>query len=150
MYNEDLILQELNATNLAAEEKQEVLDQVAVRVGEAIGAQLTDAQRNEYQAIVDANQDVISAWLDQNMPDYKDSPIYQEVAAGFETDPEKIQPEKVVASIGWVEVNIPNANEVVAQVVAAYKQERGAGEVSVGTPAAAVTPAPTTPVSNLV
>lgn len=123
MYDEETILQELHATELSESEQQELLDQVGIRVGEVIEAQLSEQQMNEYKAIVDANQDVIFAWLDQNQPEYKEHQLYKELTLGYEEDPEKIQPEKVVASIGWVEANVPNVEEIVGKVVEAFKQE---------------------------
>ncbi len=123
-YNEDNILQELNATELPVDDQQALLDNVGVRVGEEIEKRLSEQQINEYRAIVDADQDVIFAWLNQNQPDYKNDPIYNEVASGYDADPEKIQPEKIVASLSWVKLNVPDASEIVSRVVLSYKQTR--------------------------
>ena len=124
LYDEEKILLELNAVGLTDEEQQDILDNVGVRLGEALHTTLSDTQWAEYKAIVDANQEVISAWLAKYMPDYKNSDLYEQLAVEFDDDPEKIQPEKVVASVGWVEKNVPNVDEIIAKVISDYREER--------------------------
>jgi len=123
MYQEDQLIEQLEIGNLPRERQVEILEELNLKIGEAISAGYSEQQVNEYEAIINDNHDVIDAWLEQNVPDYKDSPVYQELAAGYDTDPEHINPAKVFASLAWTQVNSPNAQEVVAQVVDDFKKE---------------------------
>lgn len=117
------IVKRLGIENLSASEREEILDELDVRTGAAVAKILDDRQLREYQAIIDGNQTVIDAWLDQNLPDYKDSAVYKEVQAGFSSDPEKVPGDKVVASIAWIEKNVPNIKEIVEATLIEYKEE---------------------------
>lgn len=123
-YDEEKILLALNASELPDDEQQDLLDDVGVRIGEAIDASLGEQQRAEYRKLLDADQQAIFAWLNHYKPDYKDDPVYQELAEAYEEDPEKIQPEKIVATLNWVEKNVPNAVDIVAKTVHSYREER--------------------------
>ncbi len=123
MYQEEQLIEQLDIGNLPAEQQTEILDELNLRIGEKISASYTEQQTNEYEAIINDNHDVIDAWLEQHVPDYKNSPVYQEIAAGYEDDPEHINPAKVFASLAWTQVNTPNAQEVVAQVIDDFKKE---------------------------
>ena len=131
LYDEEKILLELNAVGLTDEEQQDILDNVGVRLGEALQPTLSEGQWAEYKAIVDANQEVIAAWLAKYIPEYKKSELYEQLAVEYDDDPEKIQPEKVVASVGWVEKNIPNVDEIIAKVISDYREERIAAVESI-------------------
>lgn len=117
------IIRQLGIESLPPDEQDKILDELDDRTGEAISQTLSDRQLTEYQAIIDGNQTVIDAWLDQNFPDYKDSSIYKEVQAGFSTDPAKVPGDKVVASIAWVQKNVPNVQEIIKSVLEKYKEE---------------------------
>lgn len=123
IYNETKVLEALGGLNLSPAEQQKLLDQVGVRVGEAIESQLTDRQLNEYKAIVDANQTVIFAWLEQNMSDYKESKLYKTAEKLYENDPEKVQPEKIVASFGWIKANVKGSSKIIDSVIESMKRK---------------------------
>lgn len=124
MYDEEKILEALDATNLSEDAQQRLLDQVGLHVGREIETTLSEQQRNEYRAILDADQGVITTWLEQNMPAYKESELYKELADGYESDPERVQPEKVIATIGWTTANVPEIEVIVNKVVEAFKLVR--------------------------
>lgn len=123
------IVKELGIGELSPKEREEILDELDVRTGAAISEKLDERQLEEYQGIIDGNQTIIDAWLDQNVPDYKNSAIYKEVQAGFSDDPEKIPGDKVVASIAWIEKNVPDIKEIVDSVREEYKEELRARNV---------------------
>ena len=131
MYDENTILQELNAVGLSDEDQQDILDNVAIRVGEAIEPTLTEEQLKEYRAIVDANQEIIDAWLAKNVPDYKTSDLYEEVEVQNDLDPDRVQPDKVVATIEWVKANVKDVDTIFAKVIADYREERLAAVESI-------------------
>lgn len=117
------IIKRLGIESLSADEQEEIIDTLNERIGASISMSLTEQQINEYQAIIDGRQVVIDAWLDQNLPNYKDTEVYKEVQAGFESDPEKVPGDKVVASIAWVEKNVPNKESIVAKAIEDFSRE---------------------------
>lgn len=123
MYQDEQIIEQLGIGSWPEEKQREVLEIATVRFGNAITDSLTEQQFNEYKAIVDDNHEVIDAWLDQNVPEYKESPVYKEIAAGYDADPEKNNPAKLFASIAWIQVNVPNVQSIIAKALDEYKQE---------------------------
>ena len=121
--NEQDMIQRLGIESWPEDRQQAALTELNMRIGDALDAKLTDQQRTEYQAIIDANQDVINAWLSQHAPEYKQTPMYQEILASYEEDPEKNDPAKIYASIAWTQVNLPDTQQVVDEIVVAYKAE---------------------------
>lgn len=123
MYQDEQIIEQLGIGDWPEEKQREILEIATVRFGNAITDSLTEQQLNEYKAIVDDNHEVIDAWLDQNVPDYKESPVYKEIAGGYDADPEKNNPAKLFASIAWIQVNVPNVQSIIAKALDEYKQE---------------------------
>lgn len=117
------MIEQLEIGDLSPEDQKSALDLLDSKIGEEIVKSLDEQQLNEYDAIIDGDQRVIDAWLDQNYSDYKTSPVYEEAQAAFEDDPEGVPPEVVVASTAWVEKNVPNLPEIVENVIEKYKQE---------------------------
>jgi len=124
MYQDEQIIEQLGIADLPADEKEIIINEAQVRIGESVSELLTDAQLNEYQAIIDGNDDVIAAWLESNVPNYKDEAVYQSFEEGVESDPEANDPKKLFASIAWVQFTVPNVQDVVAKALDAFKQER--------------------------
>ena len=126
MYQREELIEQLAIQDWPEDNQNEAVEMAVFRIGEAITAELSEQQFNEYKAIVDDNHDVIDGWLDQNVPDYKESPIYQEFEQGYDEDPEKNNPAKLFASMAWVQMNVPNVPEVIAQALDTYKKELAA------------------------
>lgn len=123
MQQDEYILKELGGESFPAERQELILEQVRTLVGEAISSQLTEQQKDEYQAIIDAQDSVIQPWLEQNIPEYKKSSVYQEFEAAYETDPEHNDPAKLFASIAWIELNVKNIKEIIDDVISIYKDK---------------------------
>lgn len=74
MQFDDNFLQEMGLTAMPEDQKRAFLDYVQeeleVRIGERISKGLTEAQLNEFDAIVD--QAEAAKWLEQNRPDYRE------------------------------------------------------------------------------
>lgn len=119
--NNDELITELGIEAYSPEEQQRVLDELNMLVGEAMLGHLGEEQINEYEAIINGNQEVITAWLNENDPNYADSIAYQQLAEGIEDDPDGVPADKVYASMAWVEKNNPNLNETVAMIKATLK-----------------------------
>jgi hypothetical protein len=124
MYQREDLIEQLGIQDLPQDEQNEIVEVATHRIGLAVTATLTEAQFNEYRAIVDDTKEVIDAWLASNVPEYKDSVIFQQFVEGYDDDPEKNSPEKLFATIAWIQVNVPNVQELIAKALNEYKQER--------------------------
>jgi hypothetical protein len=120
---QEQIIEKLGIKELTEAQQQEAITEAQRRIGEDVSGTLSEQQLIEYQAIIDGDQAVIDAWLEQHLPDYKESPIYQEVEAGFEQDPDHTPGDKVVASAAWVQQNVPNLEEIMVSAIEEYAQE---------------------------
>jgi len=120
--NEDLI-KELGLENLTPTQQESVIEELNMRVGQALVADLSEEQIKEYEQILNGEQAVITAWLEENEPNYKDLVAYKQLDAGYAGDPEKVPADKVYASMAWVEKNSPNFAEVVATIKADLKEK---------------------------
>lgn len=125
-HDEQYIIEALGVEEWSEDKREPVVTEATMRIGTAIVEQLSEQQYTEYKAIVDDNQDVINAWLDQNAPNYKDNEAYKQIAAGYDTDPEKNSPNKLFATIAWVQVNVPRLQEIINDTLSTYKQELAA------------------------
>lgn len=126
MYQREDIIEKLGIETWPEDKQNEAVEVATHRIGAAVMEDISEQQFNEYEAIVNDSHDVINTWLESNVPDYKDSPVYQEFEAGYESDPEKNNPAKLFASLAWIQTNVPNINEVIDTTLAAYKQELAA------------------------
>lgn len=117
------LVDSLGVGNLPVETQDKVVEEAQRRIGEAMMAGLSEQQIGEYEAIVDGNQDVIDAWLEQNMPDYRDSELFEMVEADYESDPDHVPGDKVVASVGWVQKNVPNLQTVISDVIGKMRED---------------------------
>lgn len=126
MYDREQLIDQLGIQAWPEDKQDQAVEMAIYKIGEATTGQLTEQQFNEYQAIVDDDQSVIDSWLAANVPDYKDSPVYQELEAGYDEDPEKNNPAKLFASVAWIQVNVPNVQELIAKALDDYRQELAA------------------------
>lgn len=127
MQDDQEIIKKLGIEGLDDEKKAEIVEEVTMRIGEAMTDTLTDQQFDEYEAIVNDDHGVIDAWLQRNVPDFEDNPVFQEIAEGYEQDPEKNNPRKIFASMAWLEVTVPDLVQRIDTTLAAYKKELGEG-----------------------
>lgn len=124
MYQSDeQIIAQLGIADLPEERQRSIIDEVQVRIGEVVSEQLTEQQLNEYQAIIDDDTTVIDAWLERNVPDYKNAAAYQAFEEDYEQDPEHNNPAKLFASLAWLQLNVPNIETMMQQGIDAYKKE---------------------------
>lgn len=119
--NSDELIVELGIEKFSPEQQQRVLDELNMLVGEAMLGHLSDQQVSEYEAIINGNQEVITNWLNENDPNYQETVAYQQLAEGYEDDPDKVPADKVYASIAWLEKNNPNLSETVETIKATLK-----------------------------
>jgi len=139
---DDQFLQDIGLADLPEDQKkpflQHVYDQLEYRVGIRLSEGMTDAQLEEFEAIIDKKQEVIDAWIAQHAADYANDPLFQKIreASGLsEIDPVL---HSEYAATKWLEVNRPDYRDVVAKTLEDLKQEISQSRDSIlGTPPAA-------------
>lgn len=138
---DDQFLQDIGLATLPDEQKapflQHVYDQLEYRVGVRLSEGMSDAQLEEFEAIIDKKPEVVNAWLVQHAPGYASDALYQKIqqASGLTANDPSLQAE--YAATKWLEVNRPDYRDVVAQTLDDLKNEiTQSRDVILGTPPA--------------
>jgi len=117
MTEDQELISELGIENLSEVEQGHVVDALTMKIGEALAAELSEKQLEEFQAIIDGDDDIINNWLAENEPDYKDNPAYEV----FVDEGEGVPAEKMYAYTAWLGVNKPDFQDIVAEMKADIK-----------------------------
>lgn len=123
MYDRAQLIESLGIQAWPEAKQDKAVEIATFRIGSAITDQLSEQQFNEYTAIVDDNQKVIETWLEQNVPDYKQSPVYQGIVDEYDNDPEKNSPAKLFATMAWIQVNVPEIETLIQKTLSTFKDE---------------------------
>ena len=115
--------QELNLDNYSDGDKELIMAEVEQRIGDKVFTDLPEHKAHEFQEIAYDNIEHINWWLGENDPDYRENPAFQDTVEVINEDgnPDNIRPEKVYAIMRWIEVNVPNYNEIVKEVIDAHR-----------------------------
>ena len=139
---DDQFLQDIGLADLPEDQKkpflQHVYDQLEYRVGVRLSEGMSDAQLEEFEAIIDKKQEVIDAWIAQYAADYVQDPLFQKIkeASGLSDIDPVLRSE--YAATKWLEVNRPDYRDVVAKTLDELKQEIAQSRDAIlGTPPAA-------------
>ncbi len=124
---DDKFLQDLGLDQLPSEQRQAFLqhiyEELELRVGTQLSDGMSDAQLEEFESIIDKNEDVIAGWLAQYAPEYHNDEAFQRLqqATGLDVNDKNLRDEFVATK--WLEVNRPDYRDVVARVLEELKQE---------------------------
>ena len=124
---DDQFLTDIGLADLPEEQKkpflQHVYDQLEYRVGIRLSEGMSDAQLEEFEAIIDRKEDVVSSWIQTNAPNYAAEEVYHKMqqARGLAADNPVLKAE--YAATKWLEVNRPDYREVVAKTLEELKLE---------------------------
>lgn len=139
---DDQFLADVGLAALPEEQKkpflQHTYDQLEYKVGIRLSEGMTDEQLEEFEAIIDRKEDVITTWLSSHAPNYQSEEVFQRLmqASNLPADDPGLRAE--YAATKWLEVNRPDYRDVVAQTLEEIKKEiTGAKEAILGSGAAA-------------
>jgi hypothetical protein len=124
---DDQFLQDIGLVDLPEDQKkpflQHVYDQLEYRVGVRLSEGMTDAQLEEFEAIIDKKPEVIDAWVAQYAPAYTSDDLFVKIqsASGLAVTDPLVKSE--YAATKWLEVNRPDYRDVVAATLSELKQE---------------------------
>jgi len=124
---DDQFLNDVGLGALPEEQKKPFLQhtyvQLETKVGVRLSEGMTDAQLEEFEAIIDRKEDVITTWLSTHAPNYQTEEIFTRLMQASNlpaTDP-TLRAE--YAATKWLEVNRPDYRDVVAKTLEEIKQE---------------------------
>lgn len=137
---DDQFLEDIGLANLPEEERkpflQHVYDQLEYRVGVRLSEGMTDAQLEEFEAIIDRKEEVVDAWVAQHVPEFAQDSLYEKIQTGSGLPAGDFRVKAEYAATKWLEVNRPDYRDVVAQTLEALKQEIGQNKDTILSPQA--------------
>lgn len=102
---------------------QHVYDQLEYRVGMRLSEGMSDAQLEEFEAIIDKKQEVVDAWVAQFAPTYGSDELFAKIQQATNLPAESPALKSEYAATKWLEVNRPDYRDVVAKTLEELKQE---------------------------
>jgi len=124
---DDQFLTDIGLADLPEEQKkpflQHVYDQLEYRVGIRLSEGMSDAQLEEFEAIIDRKEDVVNNWIQTYAPAYETEEVFQKIqqASGLEAHNPALKAE--YAATKWLEVNRPDYRDVVSKTLEDLKAE---------------------------
>lgn len=102
---------------------QHIYSELELRVGTKLSDGLSDAQLEEFEKIIDRDQEKIQEWLSQHAPNYPEDESFRKLqdATKLESSDPRLIAEFTATK--WLEVNRPDYRDVVAKVLEELKQE---------------------------
>ena len=102
---------------------QHIYGELEMRVGTKLSEGMSDKQLGEFESIIDQNDPVISAWLDQNAPNYYNDDVFlrSQKETGLDVNDPQLRAE--YAATKWLEINRPDYRDVVTNVMNEIKNE---------------------------
>ena len=124
---DDQFLKDIGLADLPEEQRkpflQHVYDQLEYRVGIRLSEGMSDAQLEEFEAIIDRKEDIVNTWIQANAPSYAAEEVFKKIqqASGLAADNPVLKAE--FAATKWLEVNRPDYRDVVAATLNELKLE---------------------------
>ena len=124
---DDQFLKDIGLDNLPEDQKkpflQHIYSELELRVGTRLSDGLSDDQLEEFEKIIDRDQDKINEWLAAHVPTYQQDDAFAKLqeAAKLPQDDPRLVAEYTATK--WLEVNRPDYRDVVAAVLDELKKE---------------------------
>ena len=116
---------ELKLEGYSEHERNQIIAEVEQRIGERVFGGLPEGKEEEFQKIFYDDVEHINWWLGENDPDYRDTDLFKDTEEIVNEDgnPDNIRPEKVYATIRWIDINAPNYGEIAQNVIDEYRDK---------------------------
>lgn len=124
---DEQFLKDIGLDSLPEEQKkpflQHIYSELELRVGTRLSDGLSDAQLEEFEKIIDRDQEKVQAWLSEHAPNYQSEEAFSKLqqATGLDASDPRLVAEFTATK--WLEVNRPDYRDVVAQVLDELKNE---------------------------
>lgn len=120
-------LKDIGLENMPDEQKkpflQHIYSELELRVGTQLSDGMSDAQLDEFEKIIDHNDNEISGWLAKNSPNYHEDKIFNDLQSKTGLDVNSPELRSEYAATKWLEINRPDYRKVVENVLNNIKQE---------------------------
>ena len=108
------------------EEKENFLqyaqDQLEVRIGEKMSEGLSEEQLDEFERIIDNDQETVQKWL-ANAGDYKNDEIYKKLLDGSEVAEDTPEFLNDYVTAKWLDQNCPQYQDIIRESIEGLQQE---------------------------
>lgn len=125
MYNiDDSFLESVGLGGLPADQKsgfmQYAQDQLEIRIGEKMSNNLSEAQLDEFEKIIDNDQEMMQKWL-AAAGDYKNNEVYQKLVEAAGGDSAEVENDFVTAV--WLNRNCPQYQQLIDESMNEIREE---------------------------
>jgi len=124
---DDKFLTDIGLGDLPDDQKraflQHTYEELELRVGTRLSEGLTDQQLEEFEKIIDRDQDVIENWLAAHVQDYTNDEVFKRMQVALNLDPADPVLKAEFVATKWLEVNRPDYRDVVKSVLEELKAE---------------------------
>ena len=124
---DDKFLEDVGLGGLPEEQKKAFLDyfreQLELRVGTRLSEGLSDAQLDEFESFIDRDEEKVSTWLANNVPNFQEDQVWQQLKSGAPAEVPELVVKSEYASLKWLGLNRPDYRDVVAAVMQELKDE---------------------------
>lgn len=102
---------------------QHIYNELEKRVGTKLSDGMSDEQLQEFEAIIESDENTVKTWLEQNATNYQEDEVFKRLqqASGEPADSARLRSE--YAATKWLEVNRPDYRQVVADTLEELKKE---------------------------
>lgn len=124
---DDTFLESVGLGALPEEQKkpflQHVYDQLEMRVGASLSEGMSDQQLDQFEAIIDRRDEIVTPWLQQNAPNYQSEEVFLRLQQSMQQPIDSPALRAEYAATKWLEVNRPDYRDVVARTLESLRQE---------------------------
>lgn len=124
---DDKFLAELGLDQLPEEQRsaflQHIYEELELRVGTELSEGMSDAQLEEFESIIDRDEEKITNWLSAHAPDYHNDEAFQRLQQATKLDVNDVNLRNEYTATKWLEVNRPDYRDVVARTLDSLKGE---------------------------
>ncbi len=124
---DDNFLNDVGLAGLPDEQKkpflQHVYDELELRVGTRLSDGMSDAQLQQFEAIIDRKMEIVDPWLAQYFPNYQMDAAFVRLQQVTKLSADNPALRSEFAATKWLEQNRPNYRDVVTQVLDELKRE---------------------------
>jgi len=124
---DEKFLEDIGLNDLPDDQKkpflQHIYDELELRVGTKLSDGMSDTQLEEFEAIIDRKDDIVTEWLAKYVPNYYNDAVFIQLQTATKLDVNDPSLRAEYAATKWLEVNRPDYRDVVANVLDGLKEE---------------------------
>jgi len=124
---DEKFLEDIGLNDLPDDQKkpflQHIYDELELRVGTKLSDGMSDTQLEEFEAIIDRKDDIVTEWLAKYVPNYYNDAVFIQLQTATKLDVNDPNLRAEYAATKWLEVNRPDYRDVVANVLDGLKEE---------------------------